>query len=143
MKEEKEEILGTWKLIGMKNYFADGTILDTLNSPFQGIRIYTANNITAVLIEGSLSDRVLDISPIKAPDEIRKRPFRAYWSRYEIDEEAQLVRHYFLGGSKQSSEPIEERGLKLTGDSLILTKKDKDFLQKGCYVESIYERWYD
>ena len=135
------QALGAWKLIGMKNYFTDGRILDTLGSSFQGIRIYTPENITAVLIEGTITNKILDNSPVTVAEEIRKRPFRAYWSRYEIDEEEKLVRHYFLGGSEQVSEPIEIRGLRFTDDQMILTKKDKDFLQDGCYVESIYERW--
>jgi hypothetical protein len=137
----KEKLSGGWKLIGMKNYFTDGQILDTLTSPFQGIRIYTPEGLTAVLIEGTISNEVLDRSPVTVPEEIRRRPFRAYWSRYEVDEEKQLVRHYFIGGSEQVSEPIEIRELRFEGNQMILTKRDKNFLQKGCYVESIYERW--
>jgi hypothetical protein len=137
----KEKLAGGWKLIGMKNYFADGQILDTLTSPFQGIRIYTPEGLTAVLIEGTISNEVLDRSPVTVSEEIRRRPFRAYWSRYEVDEENQLVRHYFIGGSEQVSEPIEIRELRFEGNQMILTKRDKNFLQKGCYVESIYERW--
>lgn len=136
-----EKMYGAWKLIGMKNYFADGRVLDTLESPFQGVRIYSPEGLTAVLIEGAISNEVLGLSPATVSEEIRRRPFRAYWSRYEIDEENEIVRHYFIGGSELVSEPLEIRGFRFEGDNLILTKKDKDFLQDGCSVESIYERW--
>jgi len=137
----KEQIHGGWKLIEMKNYFADDKVLDTLISPFQGIRIYTPEGLTAVLIEGTISNEILDMSPVTVPEEIRRRPFRAYWSRYEVDEVEKIVRHYFVGGSEQVSEPVEIRELRFDGERMILTKRNKDFLAKGCYVESVYERW--
>ncbi|MEK8021176.1 MAG: lipocalin-like domain-containing protein [Candidatus Parabeggiatoa sp.] len=136
----KEEICGTWKLVGMKNYFADGTVIDTFKGPFEGISIYMENNIAAVFVDGTLSDGVLERSPVKAADEVRRRTFRAYWARYEIDEEAQVVRHHFLGGSKHL-QPVEERGLKFVGNRMILTKRNEEYLEKGGYADTIYERW--
>jgi hypothetical protein len=137
----QDQFYGGWNLIGMKNYFADGKVLDTLEPDFQGVRIYTPEGLTSVLIEGAISNEVLGISPATIDESIRRRPFRAYWSRYEVDEEEGVVRHYFIGGSELVSEPLEIREFRFEGENLILTKRDKDFLQDGCYVESIYERW--
>lgn len=138
----KHEICGTWKLVDMKNYFADGTVLDTFQGPFDGMSIYTADNIAVLFVIGRLSDAVLERSPVVAPEEVRKRTFRAYWARYEIDEVAKVVRHHFLGGSEHL-QAIEERALRFEGNRMILTKRNERYLDTGGYAETFYERWTD
>jgi len=137
----KHPIHGTWKLVDMKNYFADGTVLNTFQDSFDGISIYTENNLAVLFVVGQTSDAVLARSPVAAPEEVRKRNFRAYWARYEIDETAQVVRHHFLGGSEHL-QAIEERALRFEGSQrMILTKRNERYLAAGGYAESVYERW--
>lgn len=139
----KNEICGTWKLVDMKNYFADGTVLNTFHDSFDGIAIYTPDNIAVLFVIGRLSDAVLARSPVAAPEEVRRRSFRAYWAHYEIDEEAKVVRHHFLGGSEHL-QAVEERAIRFEGNKrMILTKRNESYLEAGGYADTVYERWTD
>lgn len=140
----KKKMIGTWKLVEMKNYFPDGSVLDTFQDDnFDGMSIYTTDGIAVLFVIGRLSDAVLARSPVAAPEEVRKRSFRAYWARYEVDEKEQVVRHRFLGGSEHL-QTVEERAFRFEGDNrMILTKRNENYLEQGAYADSVYERWID
>lgn len=138
----QDRFIGVWRLVTVETVYADGERIATFQEP-QGILMYEPNHIMAVQISGAYTDEALNKSATlpSMPRLQGKIPtFRAYWGRYMINAEQQMVAHHILGGSEHIS-GIEERSFTFLEDTLVLSMQDKPWLPAGSSVQVTWQKW--
>ena len=89
--------VGTWLLVSQHSVYPDGTTRPSRGENAAGILMYDRGGNMAVQLmrTDEHATEYTDLSTLKTA----MQGFLAYYGRYEVDEEAQIVRHYVIGSS--------------------------------------------
>jgi hypothetical protein len=119
MADAAKLILGTWRLVHSVIIHADGKKEYPLGEDAIGYICYSDTGIMAVQISRKSRDEVKDASRFK-------RDYLAYFGRYEIDTDRQVVRHFIEGQLFPGDHPaVVERKYRFDGDLMSLRPLDR------------------
>jgi hypothetical protein len=111
--------VGTWRLLSQHSVYPDGRIEPSRGENAEGIIIYdAAGNVAVQLMRtDALAKEFTDMTELRTA----MQGFLAYYGRYEVDEEAKLVRHFVTGSSYFDYRGIVlVRSYEFAGDTLTL-----------------------
>ena len=111
--------VGTWLLVSQHSVYPDGTTRPSRGENAAGILMYDQDGNMAVQLmrTDEHATEYTDLSTLKTAME----GFHAYYGRYEVDEEAQIVRHYVIGsGYFDYRGSTQSRHYTFEGDTLTL-----------------------
>src|SRR5271156_1691280 len=113
MKNFKQELLGSWRLVHSKTTNEDGTVSYPFGPDAIGYICYSESGIMAVQISRKIHQG-------------SGKDYLAYFGRYEIDEERHVIKHVLEGQlvSGHFAER-EERHYELNGNRLSLRPADR------------------
>ncbi len=119
--------VGTWRLVRSTD-FTSGTKEYPFGEDAFGYIYYSDTGVMGVQISRKARDKTEDISDLK-------RDYLAYFGRYEIDTEKQVVRHFVEGQLFAGEHPrVLERKYRFNGDLMSLKPVD------GTDREILWER---
>ena len=112
-------IVGTWRLVHSIIIEADGKKRYPFGEDAIGYLHYSDTGIMAVQISRKSRAEVKDLS-------LLKHDYLAYFGRYEIDTEKQVVRHFVEGQLFPGTHPaVLERTYRFEGDLMSLRPEDR------------------
>jgi hypothetical protein len=114
--------VGTWRLVSQHSLYPDGSREPSRGEHADGIIIYdSAGNMAVQLMRtDEQATEYTDLSTMRTA----MQGFLAYYGRYEVDEAAQIVRHYVTGSSYFGYRgTTQTRHYEFTGDTLTLRAK--------------------
>jgi hypothetical protein len=119
MEDITERIVGTWRLVHSISIDSDGRVEYPYGEDAIGYIIYSDTGVMAVQISRKSRGVAGDLSG-------SKRDYMAYFGRYEIDTEKQVVRHFVEGQLFPGQHPeVLERKYRFDGDLMSLVPADK------------------
>jgi hypothetical protein len=114
MEDIAKLIVGTWRLVHSVIIKADGKKAYPLGEDAIGYICYSDTGIMAVQISRKVRAEAKEVS-------LLKRDYLAYFGRYEIDPEKQVVRHLVEGQLFPGDHPaVLERKYRFDGDLMSL-----------------------
>ncbi|MGZ4953478.1 MAG: lipocalin-like domain-containing protein [Methylobacter sp.] len=130
MKDIPQWIVGTWRLVHSVSISQEGVKEYPLGEDAIGYIYYSSTDIMAVQISRKSRSKVKDLAHIQ-------HDYLAYFGRYEIDTEKQVVRHFVEGqlfpGDHPEAEALE-RQYRFEGDFMSLKPVD------GPHREILWQR---
>ncbi len=123
-----QQIVGTWRLVQSINIDSDGIKDYPYGEDAMGYIHYSDTGIMAVQISRKLRSPVEDLGRLR-------HDYLAYFGRYEIDTEQEVVRHSVEGQLFPGEHPdVLERRYRFEGDLMSLTPVD------GTHREILWQR---
>ncbi len=114
-----KQFAGTWRLVHCVHITSDGKKEYPFGEDAIGYIYYSDSGIMAVQISRKFRDKAQDLSRLKSD-------YLAYFGRYEIDTERQVVRHLLQGQFILGGYPdVLERKYRFDGDLLSLRPVDE------------------
>ncbi len=118
MKDIIRLIVGTWRLVHSISITPDGKKEYPFGEDAVGYIHYSDTGIMAVQISRNSRSKAKDLTQLK-------RDYLAYFGRYEIDTEKQVVRHFVEGQLFSDDHPgVLERKYRFDGDFMLLKPVD-------------------
>ncbi|MGZ4960582.1 MAG: lipocalin-like domain-containing protein [Methylomonas sp.] len=128
MENIAHQIVGTWRLVHSIHVNSDGQKDYPYGEDAVGYIYYSNTGLMAVQISRKSRTEVEDLMHLK-------RDYLAYFGRYEVDTEKQVVRHFVEGqifpGDRSE---VLERAYRFDGDLMTLTPTD------GTHREILWQR---
>jgi hypothetical protein len=119
MEDIAKLIVGAWRLVHSIIINADGKKEFPFGEDAVGYICYSGTGIMAVQISRKSRDQVKDLARLK-------QDYLAYFGRYEIDPDRQVVRHLVEGQLFPGVHPgVLERTYRFDGDLMTLRPVDK------------------
>jgi catechol 1,2-dioxygenase len=119
MEDVAKLIIGAWRLVHFVRIKADGAREYPFGEDAIGYIYYSEAGVMAVQISRKSRDEVKDLARLK-------QGYLAYFGRYEIDPEKQVVRHFVEGEIFPGGHPaVLERNYRFEGDFMTLRPVDE------------------
>lgn len=118
-------LIGTWKLISLKQVKADGSSSDLYGSSPLGQLIYNSHGIMSVQFQTADLPKCGTLDRRKCSDSAARLAFDnylGYWGRYKLSADGKSIMHIIEGASAPDwIGTSQQRFFELSGDRLTLT----------------------